>query len=410
VKSFLIVLALVAPSAGCSAAANSSPSPPAGEDSGGAADTGPLPDAENNADGDGGTKAPSADADASPTETSTASEAGPPTLTTVAMPRISAGVPAFASGNIGMPANANDGDPATSWVSDKLPAWIAYDLSRAPGAQRQNVMVVWNALHAPDYLHTSPPAGAQMPTDYTIEINGAPGGTSAAPTSGWVQVAAIHGNLVNSIEHTVALSGSNWVRMSITGSTDSNVAVDLDVFSAPNGCSDCWMFMGDSITFMTMVYAFSDLPLLVHQATAARWPVVIDAAIGGTNTMTATSVINSTLSGFPGRFVVLAYGTNDIPNMFQMEGLVQSVIAVGKIPVVPHMPWSALSNIQSSGPQINQAIDALYAKYPQIVHGPDLWTAFMNRTDLIPANDVHPNSAGQAFLRQQWAQVISAIP
>jgi hypothetical protein len=342
-------------------------------------------------------------------------------IATIVMPRISGsgysgrdgGVPAFASGSLDyqtVPSSANDDDPLTSWSPDKLPAWIAYDLSPVPVALRQSVLVVWNALHAGNYINATSPAGAQMPTDYTIETNSAPGGTAAPPTSGWVQVAAVQSNLRNTVEQPIELNGGNWVRMSITGSTDSNVALDLDVFSTPNGATDCWMLMGDSITYITMGYAFSNLPQLVHAASPARWPAVINAAIGGTSTATAVSIIGSTLTGYPGRYVVLAYGTNDDPSNFHMEDLVQTVLAAGKIPVVPHMPWSAEPTIQTNGPLINKQIDALYIKYPQIVHGPDLWAAFTGRTDLIPATDIHPNSAGQTFLRQQWATVMAAIP
>ena len=96
--------------------------------------------------------------------------------------------------------------------------------------------------------------------------------------------------------------------------------------------------------------------------------------------------------------------------MFQMETLVQKVIAAGKIPVVPHMPWSDSAMVQANAMLINMAIDALYAKYPQILRGPDLWAAFMNRTDLIPSGDIHPNGAGQTVLRQQWAAVMAAVP
>ena len=330
-------------------------------------------------------------------------------ISTIVMPRISGGAPAFASG--GTPSSANDDNMASSWASDKLPAWIAYDLSKAPAAQRQSVLVVWNAPHSGSYINASPPpTNNDLPTAYTIEINAAPGGTSSPPTTGWMQVAAVPNNLRNTVETPVTLAGGNWVRMSITASSDANVGIDLDVFSTPNGASDCWMLMGDSITYITMGYAFSNLPQLVHQARADRWPAVVNAAIGGTNTTTATSVIDDTLSGYPGRYVVLAYGTNDHSAMFQMEPLVQKVIAAGKIPVVPHMPWSDTAAIQTNGPVINAAIDALYAKYPQIVRGPDLWAAFLNRTDLIPSGDIHPNTAGQVVLRQQWANVMAAIP
>jgi hypothetical protein len=333
-------------------------------------------------------------------------------IPTVVMPRISAGVPAFASGGPSTdPSNADDNSMTTSWAPPTLPAWIAYDLSGAPVAQRQSTLVVWNAEHAADYINATPPSGAQMPTDYTIEINAAPGGTSAPPSDGWVQVAAISDNLRDTVESPAALAGGNWLRMNVMGSTDPDgVAIDLDVFATPNGATDCWMLMGDSITFITFGYGFSNLPQLVNQAKSNRWPAIINAAIGGTNTVTATSIIDDTMVGYPGRYVALAYGTNDQSSNFQMETLVQKVLAAGKIPVVPLMPWSDTQTVQTNGPLINQAIQALYVKYPQILPGPDLWTAFLNRTDLIPSGDVHPNQAGQVVLRQQWANVIAAVP
>ncbi len=334
----------------------------------------------------------------------------------IAMPEISAGAPAFASSSSNyqtVASAANDNDPLTSWSPTSLPAWIAYDLSGVPGAERQGALVVWNALHAGSYLNASPPSGASMPTDYTIEINTAPGGTAAPPTDGWTQVAAVTGNLRNAVEAPIALGGASWIRMNVTAATDTTLAIDLDVFSAPRGATDAWMFMGDSITYITMPYAWNDLPKLVDMARPDRRPAVINAAIGGTSTATAVSVIADTMTGFPGRYVVLAYGTNDNVSqggMLQMETLVQDVIAAGKTPVVPHMPWSDTASVQANGPIINQAIDALYVKYPQILRGPDLWAAFMNRTDLIPSGDVHPNSMGQEFLRQQWATVMAAVP
>jgi hypothetical protein len=334
---------------------------------------------------------------------------------TIAMPHISDGAPAFASSSANyqtVASAANDEDPLTAWSPSSLPAWIAYDLSTVPASQRQSALVVWNALHSGSYINASTPSGADMPTDYVIEVNAAPTG-SAPPTSGWSQVAAVASNLRGTVETPIAMGAANWIRMTVTGSTDPTLAIDLDVFSTPYGATDSWLFMGDSITYITMPYAWNDLPKLVHTARPDRWPAVINAAIGGTNTSTAVSVIDDTMSGFPGRYVVLAYGTNDNVSQggnFEMETLVQHVLQAGKIPVIPHMPWSDIAHIQTNGPMINQAIDALYAKYPQILPGPDLWTAFMNRTDLIPSGDVHPNSAGQEFLRQQWATVMAAVP
>ena len=408
-----VLAAIALASAGCSSASSSAGAgAPAGDDAG-------APSADGAAARDGATAdastpdEASTDAGAQETDGPLIAEGGPPTI---AMAHISYNAPAFDSSSANyqtVASAANDNNPLTAWSPGTLPGWIAYDLSGVPASERQSALVVWNALHAGGYVNTSSPSGADMPTDYTIEVNAGPGGTSAPPADGWTQVAAITDNLLGTVESPIAMNGANWVRMSVTGSTDPTLAIDLDVFSTPYGATDCWLFMGDSVTYITMPYAWNDLPSLVNMARPDRWPAVVNAAIGGTSTSTAVSVIDDTMTGYPGRYVVLAYGTNDNVSQggaFEMETLVQHVIAAGKVPVVPHMPWADVPTIQTNGPIINTMIDALYAKYPQILPGPDLWAAFLNRTDLIPSGDVHPNSAGQEFLRQQWATVMAAVP
>lgn len=315
------------------------------------------------------------------------------------MPLISRGAPTFASDG-GDPSASNDDSPSTQWSSSSLPAWLAYDLSAAPVAERGQVLVSWYAIHAGCYIDEAPFAGEQRPISYTIEANAAPGGSSA-PTDGWTPLVTVTDGVYCGRQHLVDLGGKNWIRMRVTESTDpSSVGFDLDVQSAPTCASDAWLFMGDSITYMSLTHAFCDLPAQVQASAPDHWPAVLDAAIGGTNTGTAVSVIDATIADFPGRFVVLAYGTNDHANDFHMEELVEKVIAAGKTPVVPHMPWSEGS---AEGEQINALIDALYAAHPEIVPGPDLWAVFEGRTDLIPSGDVHPNSAGQEELRKAWA-------
>jgi hypothetical protein len=53
---------------------------------------------------------------------------------------------------------------------------------------------------------------------------------------------------------------------------------------------------------------------------------------------------------------------------------------------------------------INAQIDALYAKYPEIRRGPDLWAALKGHTEFIPVGDVHPTMAGSEEIRKQWAK------
>jgi hypothetical protein len=205
------------------------------------------------------------------------------------------------------------------------------------------------------------------------------------------------------------MNGANWVRLTVTKSSDpTSAGLDMDVYSTPHGPTDDWLFVGDSITHICLPYAFSDLPELVHDQRSDRRPAIIEDGIGGESTQVALTAFDDTVQNYPGLFVVLALGTNDHPDEFQMEALVQKVIALGRIPVIPHIPWS--DEKVTEGPMINQAIDALYAKYPEIMKGPDLWAAFENRTDLIPSGDVHPNDAGQEVLRKQWADMLAAVP
>jgi hypothetical protein len=342
---------------------------------------------------------------------STSSQAGnapmtPPGSTPSPMPVISRDVPAFASSHEGdsTPENAQDGDPETRWVSKALPAWLAYDLSAVPAAQRSRVLVAWYAGAALDFINEDPDPDKQLPVDFTIESNGAAGG-AAPPTDGWKVVKTVTSNDRNSRQALLDLDGASWLRVKVTKSTSSSdVGIDLDVHSAPDGATDSWLFMGDSITFMSTSYLFSDLPAQVNKLAKGRWPAVIPAGIGGTNTNTALEALDATIEDFPGRFVTLNYGTNDHPEDYQMEELVKRVIAAGKAPVVPHMPWAFDS---PEGPVMNGMIDAIYAKYPEVVRGPDFWAIFLDRTDLIPEGDVHPNEEGQAIIRAEWAKAMT---
>jgi len=332
----------------------------------------------------------------------------PPGSTPVAMPLISANAPAFASSNSAMAGAAKDRKPDGRWTSTEIPAWLAYDLSAAPAAARNRVLVAWYAGAAVGFINNPPDASVMLPIDYTLEINDAAGGAEP-PKDGWKVVATVTANDRNARQRLLDLNGANWVRINVTkSSAPDGVGIDMDVHSAPEGATDSWLLMGDSITFLSTAYLFSDLPALVNQRDPDRFPAIIPAAIGGTNTGTALAAFDETLADYPGRFVGLAYGTNGQVADFQMEDLVKKVIALGKTPVVPHMPWADDPTTQEKGPQINAKIDELYAKYPEIYRGPDLWQTFLDHPELLgPGGDVHPNNDGQEALRKAWADTMT---
>ncbi len=111
----------------------------------------------------------------------------------------------------------------------------------------------------------------------------------------------------------------------------------------------------------------------------------------------------------------LSYGTNDANGCASTTTfydnyvtMVQTVLNLGKVPVVPTIPWAKSANVQSCGPGFNTKIQALYTAFPQIVKGPDLWTYFKANPSLISSDGLHPSSAGYAGFRQQWASAMLA--
>lgn len=362
--------------------------------------------------------------------------------TLLPMPVISRGVPAFASS--GTASLANDADYDTMWRSNETtstatPSWLAYDLSGVPAAQRQHVDVVFYAVGG-DYAEYDiyAKSGAityNEPRDYTIEGNAAPGGGSAAPTTGWQTLVTVTGNTLISKQHAIDLTGYSWLRLNVTainGTTQNyNTAVNLDVHDASNGIDDSWLFLGDSITAFAMRndgagIGAPSFASLVHASKSAYFPAAEGAGEGGWNSGTAFTIaspdgngtlFDSWIRNFPGRFVCLSYGTNDgadtsndngqttFDNFVKMIGI---VTAAGKIPCIPHVPWAEDTAHQTNAQIINGRIDSLYAMYPVIVKGPDLYSILQGHTEWYQDN-LHPNPQGREQYRQGWASAVLGL-
>lgn len=329
-------------------------------------------------------------------------------------PVISRNVPAFASS--GVASDANDSSYDTLWWSTTTNAWLAYDLSRTPASERNNVLVVWyNDSY--DYnntvMHT---AAYNVPEDYTIDVNPAPGGNTP-PTTGWVTRVKVQGNTYHSRQHIVNMTGDNWIRIYVTGVNGSaenySVRINMDVYDASYALTDDWIFYGDSITAGSMgnnsVNGVPGFAELIHARIASRLPVQEDGGIGFLASADGVKYIHTWLSIFPGKYVVLSYGTNDAnacvaPTTFynNFVMMVEAILHAGKIPVIPHLPWGRTPNIQQCGPPLNSQIDALYKAFPQIIKGPDLWSYFQAHQDFISSDNIHPTQAGIAAYREQW--------
>jgi hypothetical protein len=333
---------------------------------------------------------------------------------------ISRDVPAFASSGYYPASDANDDSYDTTWRSQGTPAWLAYDLSNVPASQRSKVLVVWyNETN--NYDHTLIGYNAyNMPQDYTIDVNPAPGGGSP-PDGGWVTVATVKGNHYNSREHVIDMAGNNWIRINVTrvdGSIENyDASINIDVYDASYGIADNWIFFGDSITAGAMGHATTGGVKAFAQLINARAPKYFPAQeSGGTGYLTSADgakYINTWLQLFPGKYVALSYGTNDANGCVDADNfynnyviMIEAVLNAGKIPVIPHIPWARTANVQHCGPMLNAKIDALYRAFPRIIKGPDLWTFFQNNQNLISNDNLHPTDTGFGVYRQQWADTM----
>ncbi|MGD0524942.1 MAG: SGNH/GDSL hydrolase family protein [Polyangiaceae bacterium] len=341
------------------------------------------------------------------------------------MPLISGGLPAYASYASSPASNAVDADYSTVWRSGHDPApgdtnWIALDLSSVPVASRTSVYSVWFNEYGYNY-DTSDGPSYTLPGDFTIEANAGPGG-GQPPTAGWTTLVTKTGNLLSSGANLLDLTGYEWVRFNCSA-TATNAAVENTDTSLQWGLYDAhagndgWKFGGDSITANSMGHQLTNdsFDQLVH-AKIANDPAFEMAGHGGWSTATELANIDAFLADFPGRYYGLSLGTNDAPGndpaayLANMTQLVDTVLAAGKVPVIPTIPYTG-EPTHATIPEYNAQIQTLYATYgSKLVHGPDLYsviyagraTMFTNPTDL------HPNAVGNAAIRQAWAAAMLA--
>ncbi len=333
---------------------------------------------------------------------------------------ISRGVPAFASSAYSPASKANDDSYDTTWISQGAPAWLAYDLSTVSASLRGKVLVVWyNESY--NYDHTIIGSYAyNMPQDYTIDVNPAPGGGNP-PGTGWVTLVIVKGNHYHSREHVIDMRGNNWIRIRVTrvdGAVENyDVSINMDVYPASYGLADDWIFFGDSITAGGMghltVGGVESFAQLINAQAPNHFPAQEAGGIGYLTSADGARYIDTWLQFFPGKYVALSYGTNDANSCVNADSfydnyvtMVQAVLYAGKIPVIPHIPWAKTANVQNCGPTLNAKIDALYKAFPQIIKGPDLWTFFLHNQDLISNDNLHPTDAGFGAYRQQWANAM----
>jgi len=353
-------------------------------------------------------------------------------VTGAPMPLLSLGLPIYASSANYPATDANDNTYNTEWRSNGVPVTLSLDLSSVTAAERQSIWLVWYNDDTYGYDHPLiGQVGYNNVGAYTLAANAAPGG-GAPPTSGWVQLASLTANTLHSYSHNLDFAGYNWIQYTFTASDgsagNSDIALNLDVYGSSNGVTDGWFFSGDSITANCMghtninaenefdpgtniVVDALSFGQQVNAILGNDTPLQENGGMAGWSSGNMVPYLAGWLQNVPSKYVTINLGTNDAagaiaPATFyaNMVTLVQAVIAAGKVPIVPTIPYSLDPMHLANIPGLNAEIQALYTAYPAVVPGPDLWTYFMNNQQYISSDKVHPNAQGCAAYRTLWVQ------
>lgn len=330
----------------------------------------------------------------------------------VSNPVISRSCPVYSG--TGQATAANDEHYFSFW-NGTAPDYLAYDLSAVPEENRRIVNAVWYNTSSYDSIGMYISRNME-PSDYTIEVNAAPGGTY--PEDGWEIVGTVEGNTLSSRQHIVDLEGCNWIRIRITGvdgKDSGNASINFDIHDVSSGVTDSWIFFGDSITAGGMNNCYgTGFATHIHELDSRYFPVQENGGIGGITSTDGRNHIDRWLSTYPGRYVSIAYGTNDAwDNQTGAEKyyentvyMIKAVLAAGKIPVLPTIPYAAESDVNAYLDEYNAKIKQIYEEYPQVIKGPDFDSCFREHPELLSSDGVHPSGDGYAEMRRIWAETM----
>jgi hypothetical protein len=374
---------------------------------------------------------------------------------------ISRGQPAYCMGSCSNSASvATDNDYGSSYASGhyfdcRYPCGAAIDLSGVPASERHNAIVAW---YNGSVFDPGPNNGVDyysVPSNYTIDVNTAAGGT--LPQTGWTPVQTVTNNPVTSRVADVNLNGANWVRIYATtgnannasGNTDFDFKLDVmsDNSSAP---PDTWLFLGDSVTDNSMSHQDvnssgsccfgTDFMQSLNAAEPSYYPAQINGGIGSwpseyelrTNSLTNETYFQDALNYSGVHYMAIDYGgtnsvSGDCTTFYSDETtMITDAFAAGFQPVSRYSPtWSqefptSAQNIAQNlgqyihGPALPSGKSCpaestyLYQIYPQLLVGPDDYNFFQTNQSLNYAagsGNPHPtHPEGENAYRQLYVQ------
>lgn len=333
----------------------------------------------------------------------------------VANPIISRNVPAYSGTNPATASAGNDDYYYSFWNGAAPDDYLAYDLSGVSKENRQVIDAVWYNTSSYDTIGVYSNRNME-PSDYTIEVNAAPGGTY--PENGWEVIETVTKNTLSSRQHIISFAGYNWIRLHITGvdgGASGSCMVNFDIHNVSNGICDSWLFLGDSITAGGMNNCYgTGFATYLNRLDSRYFPVQENGGIGGITSADGKSNIDRWLKTFPGKYVSIAYGTNDAwGNQSGAQQyyantvyMVQAVLNAGKIPVLPKIPYAKEPGVQDYEQDYNAMIDKIYIEYPQVIQGPDFYSIIQEHPEYLSSDGVHPCSEGYEEMRRIWAETM----
>jgi lysophospholipase L1-like esterase len=326
------------------------------------------------------------------------------------MPIITRDAPTSGTNVIWPTDQAVDGDYDRPWRAS-IPAELVVDVSQVPDLGP--VVLAWysDAFNGEYDFAVQGQTPYNLARDYSIALS--------ADGEQWDTVVEIAENSLHSRVHLLDLSEHGMIRLSVTAvhGTPGNddVALSLDIHDARLGTDDAFLFLGDSITAAGMSHSGATLPQLVHSRAPEHFPLQVNAGMSGWTSVDALEHIDAWLEEFPGRFVVLAFGTNDAwaardPDQFanDIAALVERVMSRGKIAILPTIPYSTFEPVGNNIRALNDQLRALSADRDDVLLGPDLETFFRSHAELIAEDGVHLTIEGNVALRIAWADWIVA--
>lgn len=295
-------------------------------------------------------------------------------------------------------------------------SYLAFDLSAVSEEQRGLIDFAWYSTAWNSYDYTvKNESGQAAPYAYTISVNAAEGGSY--PTDGWVEVVKVTENVYHSRQHLVDMEGYQWVQITIDAAQSSgSVSLNVDIHDCSQGV-DSWIFYGDSITAGGMTtFSTGDGNFADHiYDLTGHYPAQENGGIGGIFSTDGRNNIDRWLGDFPGTYVSIAYGTNDCwgnqtgadKYYENLAYMVEAIQAVGKVAVLPTIPYSTEPGITANIESYNAKVYAIYEAYPDVVKGPDFYSILQENPSYLSGDGVHPNSEGYNAMRILWAEAMT---